>query len=142
MLSSSIPLSSQPVSPLAALHRRCSTPRARADWHLAPAETSAEAVLCSGADLRTPRRILCNRFHRRRIHPCTGSARTCREPPSIEHGACGHSGHSEEAQPADPARLESRPWIHPPASLRIAPRYSLVLFIGGPVYVTFHDDRA
>src|SRR3954447_20979793 len=43
-----------------------------------------------------------------------------------------------------PARM--RPWIHPPASLRIAPRYSLVLSIGGLVYVTFmmiaHKDTA
>src|SRR5947208_9343043 len=57
-------------------------------------------------------------FRRHRTRPCRDSAHGCRELPSNEHGAFGHSGRSEEAQPADPVRLELPPSTRPPASLR------------------------
>src|SRR6266446_2426466 len=83
-------------------------------------------------------RIRCNTVRRHRTRPCRDSAHGCRELPSNEHGAFGHSGRSEEAQPADPVRLELPPSTRSPASLRNCAAYPgrLMAFKGLPYQVS------
>jgi hypothetical protein len=61
----------------------------------------------------------------------------CLALPSNVRAACDHGGRNGAVLPAKLVRHESPPCIHPPAIYGITPRHSLILFIGGPVNISF-----